>query len=195
MIGSGLIKQITTEYTRERNGVTSLDLKGLIREIPDFPQPGISFKDISTVIGNAEAFHYIIDEIAKHYRASRPEVVVGIESRGYILGAPLAYELKAGFILVRKPGKLPSAIEKIDYSLEYGVNSLEIHADAIRPGQKVLIVDDILATGGTVSATAELVRRLGGEIIGYAFLAELDALNGRGKLGDAPIVSLVHYDD
>jgi len=195
VIGSGLIKQITTEYTRERNGVTSLDLKGLIREIPDFPQPGISFKDISTVIGNAEAFHYIIDEIAKHYRASRPEVVVGIESRGYILGAPLAYELKAGFILVRKPGKLPSAIEKIDYSLEYGVNSLEIHADAIRPGQKVLIVDDILATGGTVSATAELVRRLGGEIIGYAFLAELDALNGRGKLGDAPIVSLVHYDD
>jgi adenine phosphoribosyltransferase len=195
VIGSGLIKQKTTEYTRERNGVTSLDLKGLIREIPDFPQPGISFKDISTVIGNAEAFHYIIDEIAKHYRASRPEVVVGIESRGYILGAPLAYELKAGFILVRKPGKLPSAIEKIDYSLEYGVNSLEIHADAIRPGQKVLIVDDILATGGTVSATAELVRRLGGEIIGYAFLAELDALNGRGKLGDAPIVSLVHYDD
>ena len=175
--------------------MTSLDLKGLIREIPDFPQPGISFKDISTVIGNAEAFHYIITEIAKQYRASRPEVVVGIESRGYILGAPLAYELEAGFILVRKPGKLPAATERIDYSLEYGANCLEIHVDAIRPGQKVLIVDDILATGGTVSATVELVRRLGGEIIGFAFLAELDALNGRSKLDDAPIISLVHYDD
>lgn len=172
-----------------------MNLKELIREIPDFPQPGISFKDISTVIGNGEAFHYIIRELANHYRAARPEVVVGIESRGYILGAPVAYELKAGFILVRKPGKLPAATERIDYTLEYGENSLEIHKDAIRPGQRVLIVDDILATGGTVSATAELVRRLGGRIIGYAFLAELDALKGRTKLGDAPVVSLVHYDD
>ena len=107
----------------------------------------------------------------------------------------VAYELEAGFILVRKPGKLPAATERIDYSLEYGANCLEIHVDAIRPGQKVLIVDDILATGGTVSATVELVRRLGGEIIGFAFLAELDALNGRSKLDDAPIISLVHYDD
>lgn len=171
-----------------------MNLKELIREIPDFPQAGVNFKDISTVIGNAEAFHYIIRELAGHYRAVQPEVVVGIESRGYILGAPLAYELKAGFILVRKPGKLPAATERIDYSLEYGENSLEIHKDAIRPGQKVLIVDDILATGGTVSATAELVRRLGGRIVGYAFLAELDFLQGRTKLGDAPVVSLVHYD-
>jgi adenine phosphoribosyltransferase len=175
--------------------VTGLNLKALIREIPDFPQPGVSFKDISTVIGNAKAFHHIIQEIAGHYRAVQPEVVVGIESRGYILGAPVAYELQAGFILVRKPGKLPAATERIEYSLEYGENSLEIHTDAIRPGQKVLIVDDILATGGTVSATAELVRRLGGEIVGYAFLAELDSLQGRTKLGDVPIVSLVHYDD
>jgi len=172
-----------------------LNLKELIREIPDFPQAGVNFKDISTVIGNAKAFHYIIQEIAGHYRAARPGVVVGIESRGYILGAPLAYELKAGFVLVRKPGKLPAATERIDYSLEYGENTLEIHKDAICPGQRVLIVDDILATGGTVSATAELVRRLGGQIIGYAFLAELDFLKGRTKLEDAPVVSLVHYDE
>ncbi len=172
-----------------------MNLKALIREIPDFPQPGISFKDISTVIGNAEAFHYIVQKLAKGFRSARPEVVVGIESRGYIIGAPLAYALDAGFILVRKPGKLPAATERIDYSLEYGENSLEIHKDAIRPGQRVLIVDDILATGGTVSATAELVRRLGGEIIGYAFLAELDALQGRAKLDGAPIISLVHYED
>jgi len=175
--------------------VTYLDLKALIREIPDFPQPGISFKDISTVIGNAKAFHYIVEELAKGFRGDRPEVVVGIESRGYIIGAPLAYALGAGFILVRKPGKLPAATERIEYTLEYGENALEIHKDAIRPGQRVLIVDDILATGGTVSATAELVRRLGGEIIGYAFLAELDALQGRAKLTDAPIISLVHYED
>ena len=134
--------------------MTGLNLKALIREIPDFPQPGVSFKDISTVIGNAKAFHHIIQEIAGHYRAVQPEVVVGIESRGYILGAPVAYELQAGFILVRKPGKLPAATERIEYSLEYGENSLEIHTDAIRPGQKVLIVDDILATGGTVSLRA-----------------------------------------
>lgn len=172
-----------------------MDLKALIREIPDFPQPGISFKDISTVIGNAEAFHYIIEKLAEAFRPSRPEVVVGIESRGYIIGAPLAYELETGFVLVRKPGKLPAATERIDYSLEYGENSLEIHRDAIRSGQKVLIVDDILATGGTVSATAELIRRLGGEIIGYAFLAELDALQGRARLVDAPVLSLVHYED
>ncbi|NLM37141.1 MAG: adenine phosphoribosyltransferase [Firmicutes bacterium] len=172
-----------------------MDLKALIREIPDFPQPGISFKDISTVIGNAKAFHYIVEELAKGFRGDRPEVVVGIESRGYIIGAPLAYALGAGFILVRKPGKLPAATERIEYTLEYGENALEIHKDAIRPGQRVLIVDDILATGGTVSATAELVRRLGGEIIGYAFLAELDALQGRAKLTDAPIISLVHYED
>ena len=175
--------------------MTYLDLKALIREIPDFPQPGISFKDISTVIGNAKAFHYIVEELAKGFRGDRPEVVVGIESRGYIIGAPLAYALGAGFILVRKPGKLPAATERIEYTLEYGENALEIHKDAIRPGQRVLIVDDILATGGTVSATAELVRRLGGEIIGYAFLAELDALQGRAKLTDAPIISLVHYED
>ncbi len=172
-----------------------LNLKKLIREIPDFPQPGISFKDISTLIKNGEAFHHIIVTMADYYHSFHPELVVGIESRGYILGAPLAYELGCGFVLVRKPGKLPAEIERIDYSLEYGENSLEIHKDAISAGNKVLIVDDILATGGTVSATAELVKRLGGEIIGYAFLAELDGLRGREKLGEASILSLVHYDD
>lgn len=172
-----------------------MDLKKLIREIPDFPQPGVNFKDISTLLKNAEAFHHIIVTLADYYRSFHPELVVGVESRGYILGAPLAYELQCGFVLVRKPGKLPAKTERIDYSLEYGENSLEIHKDAIRPGQKVLIVDDILATGGTVSATAELVKRLGSDIIGYAFLAELDELKGREKLENVPILSLIHYDD
>jgi adenine phosphoribosyltransferase len=175
-----------------------LNLKNLIREIPDFPIPGISFKDISTLIKNADAFHHIILTMADYYRSFNPELVVGIESRGYILGAPIAYELGCGFVLVRKPGKLPAETEKIEYALEYGTNALEIHKDSINPGDKVLIVDDILATGGTVAATAELIQRLKGEILGYAFLAELDSLKGREKLrklGDATIFSLVHYDE
>ena len=172
-----------------------MDLKSLIREVPDFPKPGISFKDITTVIQDGPAFRYIIDQFEGHFRPARPDLVVGAESRGFILGAPLAYKLGTGFVLVRKPGKLPAEKERITYDLEYGQDSLEIHKDAIKPGQKVLIIDDLLATGGTISATAELVKRLGGVIVGFAFIIELDPLKGREKLKGYDVLSLVHYDE
>ncbi len=172
-----------------------MNLKALIREVPDFPKPGINFKDITTLLQEPAAFQYVIDQFADHFRGHKPEVVVGAESRGFIFGAPLAYQLNAGLVLVRKPGKLPSAVEKISYDLEYGQDSLEIHQDAISPGQKVLLVDDLLATGGTISATADLVRKLGGQIVGFGFVIELDFLKGRERLAaDQEIFSLVHYD-
>ncbi len=171
-----------------------MDLKPFIREVPDFPKPGISFKDITTVLKDPVAFRQIIDDFEAHFRAAKPDVVVGAESRGFALGAPLAYKLGTGFVLVRKPGKLPAAKERITYDLEYGQDALEIHLDSIQPGQKVLIVDDLLATGGTISATAELVKRLGGEIVGFAFIIELDFLKGRDRLAGYDVLSLVHYD-
>ncbi|TCL62006.1 adenine phosphoribosyltransferase [Hydrogenispora ethanolica] len=172
-----------------------MDLKSLIREVPDFPKPGISFKDITTLLKDGAALRYVVDQFDGHFRAARPDVIVGAESRGFILGAPLAYQLGVGFVLVRKPGKLPAAKERITYDLEYGQDALEIHVDAIQPGQKVVIVDDLLATGGTISATAELVKRLGGVIVGFAFIIELDALKGRDRLAGYDVLSLVHYDD
>lgn len=171
-----------------------MDLKSLIRDVPDFPKPGIGFKDITTLLKNGEALRCVIDQFAEHFKESKPDIVVGAESRGFILGTPLAYKLGCGFVLVRKPGKLPAAVERVSYQLEYGEDSLEIHKDAILPGQRVLVVDDLLATGGTVNATAELVRKLGGEIVGFAFLVELDFLNGRNKLDGYDVLSLVHYD-
>jgi len=170
-----------------------MDLKALIREIPDFPKPGINFKDITTLLKNGPALQYAIDQMAEHFKDARPDLVVGAESRGFILGVPLAYKLGCGFILVRKPGKLPAAVEKVTYELEYGQDSLEIHRDAIEPGQRVLIVDDLLATGGTISATAELVTKLGGKIVGFSFLIELDALGGRKRLEGHEVFSLIHY--
>lgn len=173
-----------------------VDLKALIREIPDFPKPGVSFKDITPVFADGKALRYAVRALADAFRDQRPELVVGVESRGFLLGTPLAYELGVGFVLVRKPGKLPRGTLRVDYELEYGTGSLEIHDDAIRPGQRVLIADDLLATGGTVEATARLVKQLGGDIIGFGFLVELDFLRGRERLGgDAVnVVSLVHYD-
>lgn len=170
-----------------------MDLKPLIREIPDFPKPGINFKDITTLLKDGRALRQVIDEFAAHFAPAKPDLVVGAESRGFLLGAPVAYELGCGFVLVRKPGKLPAPTSKVSYGLEYGQDALEIHLDAIAPGQKVLIVDDLLATGGTISATAELVRRLGGEIVGFAFLIELDFLRGRDRLAGYDVLSLVHY--
>lgn len=170
-----------------------MDLSALIRTIPDFPKPGIGFKDITTLLKDGPAFHYTIDQMAEHFEYAHPDLVVGAESRGFLLGAPLAYKLGCGFVLVRKPGKLPAAVEKVTYDLEYGTDALEIHVDAIHSGQKVLIVDDLLATGGTISATASLVKKLGGDIVGFSFLIELDFLKGRERLAGYDIFSLIHY--
>lgn len=171
-----------------------MDLKKVIREIPDFPKPGVNFKDISTLIKNGPAFRYTIDSMASHFKNAGPDIIVGPESRGFVIGAPVAYQLGCGFIMVRKPGKLPAQVEQACYELEYGKDSLEMHRDAIIPGQKVLIVDDLLATGGTIMAVADLVKKLGGHILGFAFIIELDFLKGRQKLADYDVHSLVHYD-
>jgi adenine phosphoribosyltransferase len=170
-----------------------VDLKALIREIPDFPQPGVSFKDITTVLKDPQALRYVVQEMARHFRDKGIDTVVGIESRGFIFGAPLAYELGLGFVLIRKPGKLPADKLRMQYDLEYGKDALEIHRDAIEPGQRVLLVDDLLATGGTIAAAAQLVQELGGVVAGYAFLIELAILGGRKRLGDKDIAALVVY--
>lgn len=172
-----------------------MDLKAYIREIPDFPQPGVSFKDITPIFGDPAAFRYAVAELARAFREERIDMVVGIESRGFLIGAPLAYELGTGFVVVRKEGKLPRDTLHVDYELEYGTNRLEIHRDALQPGQRVVIADDLLATGGTVDATAQLVQQLGGVIVGFGFLVELDYLHGRRRLEGYPgkVVSLVHF--
>jgi adenine phosphoribosyltransferase len=168
-------------------------LRTLIRDVPDFPHEGILFKDITTLLGHGEAFREAIDQLVAAHRDSRPDVVVGVESRGFVLGGALAYALGTGFVPVRKQGKLPSRTLSVAYSLEYGEAVLEIHDDAVTPGQRVLIVDDLLATGGTARATVDLVEKLGGEVIGIAFLVELAALGGARVLGDRRHVSLVSF--
>ena len=165
--------------------LTIADLRARIRDIPDFPQPGILFRDITPLLADAASFQAVVDTMAAPFR-DKVDMVVAIESRGFILGAPIAYALGAGLALVRKPGKLPFEVEAEAYTLEYGENTLEIHRDALRPGQRVLLVDDLLATGGTVRAAANLVSRLGGEIVGVCVLAELSGLNGRALLTDLP---------
>lgn len=172
-----------------------MDLKNKIRNVQDFPKPGIGFKDISTLIGNAEALQYSVMQIISEFNDSSIDVVVGIESRGFIFAAAIAYHLGIGMVPVRKPGKLPFDTLSESYDLEYGTDSLEIHIDAIAKNQKVLIVDDLLATGGTVQATAKLVERLGGSVAGCAFVIELDFLHGRDKLKNYRVFSLVHYQD
>lgn len=174
--------------------VAAADLKALIREIPDFPKPGIGFKDITTVLKDAGAFRQTVQLMADPFRDDKVDAVVGVESRGFILGAPIAYELGCGFVLVRKAGKLPSDTISTTYQLEYGMDTLEIHTDAISPGQRVLIVDDLLATGGTISAAADLVRKLSGEIVGFSFFVELKFLKGRERLKGYRVHSLVVYD-
>ena len=169
------------------------DLRARIREVPDFPKPGILFYDITTLLKDADAFAAVIDLMADAVAGEQVDVVVGMESRGFIFAAPLAYRLKAGFVPVRKLGKLPAETIEVEYDLEYGTATLEIHRDAIQPGQKVLLVDDLLATGGTVLGTIELVRRLGGEIAALSFMVELSALHGRDKLGDFKIHTLLTY--
>ena len=170
-------------------------LKQLIRAVPDFPKPGILFYDITTVLKDKTGFAELIDAFAQYYIDKHVDLVLGIEARGFIFGPALAYRLNAGFVPVRKPGKLPAETVKIKYDLEYGSDSLEMHKDAIQPGQRVIIVDDLLATGGTMAATTELVKKLGGEVSGVAFAVELDFLNGRQRLPGLDVFSLLHYND
>ncbi len=169
------------------------DLRALIREVPDFPKPGILFYDITTLLRDPAGLKVTIDRLATPYMSQEIDVVVGIESRGFILGAAVAERIGAGFIPIRKPGKLPAKAIKEIYDLEYGKDALEIHADAVDKGQRVLIVDDLLATGGTVMGTIELVRRLGGEIAGLSFMVELGALKGREQLAEFEIHALLTY--
>ena len=168
----------------------------LIRDVPDFPTPGIMFKDITPLLGDAGAFRWAADELADRFSATPADRVVGVEARGFILGAAVAYRLGLGFVPVRKPGKLPYNTRSVDYELEYGTASLESHTDAMSPGQRVLIVDDVLATGGTAAATVELVNAVDAEVAGMGFLIELGFLEGRGKIeehADCPVVSLICF--
>ncbi len=170
-----------------------MNYKEYIREVPDFPKPGILFYDITTLLKEPTCLKAIIDDLTKTYAKVPIGKVVGIESRGFILGSPLAYHLNVGFVPVRKPGKLPADVFEVKYNLEYGANSLAIHRDAIQEGESVLVVDDLLATGGTAGATVHLIQQLGGKIAGVAFLVELLALEGRKKLDGCDIHSLVTY--
>jgi len=171
-----------------------MDLKKYIRNVPDFPKPGIQFKDITTLWKDNKAFKESIDLLYQRYKDKEIDKVVGAESRGFIVASPLAYLLNAGFVLVRKKGKLPYKKINVVYKLEYGTDSLEMHEDAIKQGENVLVVDDLLATGGTMGAIIKLVKKLGGNIIEAAFIVELEPLNGRKKI-DAPVFSLVKYQD
>src|SRR5690242_34312 len=168
-------------------------LRAKIREIPDFPKPGILFYDITTLLKEPASYKESIDLMLAPYAGERIDIVVGMESRGFIFSAPMAYQLDAGLVPVRKLGKLPAETITVEYALEYGSNTLEIHRDSIAPGQKVLIVDDLLATGGTGQGTIELVQRLKGELVGLAFLVELDFLKGRERLGGRRVTSVIQY--
>jgi adenine phosphoribosyltransferase len=170
-------------------------LKQLVRAVPDFPKPGILFYDITTLLKDKTGNAQLIDAFAQYYIGKKVDLVLGIEARGFIFGPALAYRLNAGFVPVRKPGKLPAETLTIKYDLEYGSDSLQIHKDAILPGQRVIIVDDLLATGGTMLATVDLVKQMGGEIVGVAVAIELDFLKGRAKFPDHDVFSLMHYDE
>jgi len=171
----------------------SIRLEDWIRDIPDFPQKGVLFKDITPLLQNGPAFRAALERLAAHYADAGIQTVIGVESRGFIFGAPLAYLLNCGFVPVRKFGKLPSGTVSVEYSLEYGTNVVEMHTDAIQPNERVLIVDDLLATGGTVEAAMELVEKLGGQIAGIAFLVELTFLHGRDQLKGHDVFAVIKY--
>ena len=171
----------------------SLDLASLVRDVPDFPKPGIVFKDIMPLLANAQAFHQAVEQLAEWAEPRKPDIVLGAEARGFITGGALADRLGAGFVPARKPGKLPWRTVSAKYALEYGFDALELHADAIGEGQRVLVHDDVLATGGTAAAKCELVQRLGGEVVGVLFLIELEFLHGRERLGAHDVHSLITY--
>ena len=171
-----------------------MDLREKVRVIEDFPKEGISFKDITTLISDGEALKEAVDKMAEFFKDKNIDLVVGPEARGFIFGVPVAYALGAGFVPVRKPGKLPADTVKVEYDLEYGSDILEIHNDAITPGLRVAIVDDLLATGGTIAAVTKLVEQVGGEVVGLSFAIELEELKGREKLKDYDVMSLLKYD-
>lgn len=172
-----------------------MQLKSKIREIPDWPEKGVNFKDITPLLQDGETFKFAIDELCSPFESAqgKPDVIVGIDARGFILSAAMAYKLGTGLAIIRKKGKLPSKTICQDYKLEYATNTIEMHEDAIQKGQKVLLVDDVLATGGTMEATCQMVEKLGGQILGISFLIELDFLKGREKLKNYKIESLMHY--
>ncbi len=191
----GIKKIKRTELKLPRPSVkTKVDWKKKIRNVPDFPKKGIVFRDITTLLKDAQAFGAAVDRVAARYSRRNIDLVVGVEARGFVLGAALAYKLGAGFVPLRKPGKLPAEVEREEYALEYGTDALEVHRDAVRKGERVLIVDDLLATGGTARAAARLVEKLGGDVVGIAFLVELAFLGGRAKLGGREAWALVSYD-
>lgn len=171
-----------------------MDLREKVRVIEDFPKEGISFKDITTLISDGEALKEAVDKMAGFFKDKNIDLVVGPEARGFIFGVPVAYALGAGFVPIRKPGKLPADTVKVEYDLEYGSDILEIHKDAIKPGLRVAIVDDLLATGGTIAAVTKLVEQVGGEVVGLSFAIELEKLKGREKLKDYDVMSLLKYD-
>jgi adenine phosphoribosyltransferase len=170
-----------------------MNLKSLIREVPDFPKAGVNFYDVTTLLQNQAGLRAVIDDLSAAHKGKGVEIVAGIEARGFIFAPAVAYALDAGFVPIRKPKKLPAPTERVEYELEYGTDVLEIHKDAIVPGQKVLIVDDVLATGGTAKAVAHLVEKLGGNLVGLSFVIELDFLKGREKLPGYKVNSLLHY--
>lgn len=175
--------------------VDTYSLRSLVREIPDFPEPGVGFKDITPLLGDAVGFRSAIDLMTEPLRNERIDLVVGIEARGFVFSAPVAHALAAGLVPIRKPGKLPGPVESLTYQLEYGAGTLEIHTDAVAPGARCLVVDDVLATGGTAAAAASLVERQGGVVVAFCFLIELDFLGGRALLGaGAPILSTIRYE-
>jgi adenine phosphoribosyltransferase len=180
---------------KESKPVNVEDLKKLVRTVSDFPKPGILFYDITTLLKDKTGFAQLIDALAAHYIGRNIDLILGIEARGFIFGPALAYRLNAGFVPVRKPRKLPAPVARVTYDLEYGSDALEIHVDAIAPGQNVVLVDDLLATGGTMEATVKLVKQLGGSIAGLGFAVELDFLKGRERFKEYDVFSLLHYDE
>ena len=170
-----------------------MQLKDYVKDIPDFPEKGIIFRDITPILQSPEAFSYVIDQIAAFAKEKGADLIVGPEARGFIVGCPVAYALNIGFSPARKPGKLPRETESFKYDLEYGTNQIEMHADAIRPGQKVVVIDDLLATGGTIHATREIVEKLGGQVVGAAFIIELKDIKGREAIQDLDIFRLLTY--